>query len=308
MIKVGVIRGGIGNQYESSLKTGERVLAVLRNDLAHLYQPVDILIARDGTWHANGIPLSKHNIGQKVDVVWNALHGDYGQDGRIQSELEDIAIPYTGSNSKASEIAVDKNSVTHTLKDSGIKIPHHVDIHWNRTEESDQVLARKAHTMSPAPWIIKPLSNHSLVGIRITKTFPELISEIHQSRDMREDVRIEEFIIGKQAHVGVVEGLRGQALYPVIPTPVEMPDNIRSQSFTSDEKKKLSDAMQTIHQILNLRHYSTATFAITPRTMTLLSVNTHPAIHHDSPFIQSLAQTGVSEKEFIAHVLSQITD
>ena len=75
--------------------TGANVLANLAKDK---YQAVDILISKNGDWPAY----------PEVDVMFNALHGEYGEDGQVQSVLEKKHLPYTGSGVKASALAMDK--------------------------------------------------------------------------------------------------------------------------------------------------------------------------------------------------------
>src|SRR3989344_1849272 len=90
---VGVLRGGPSSEYDVSLKTGA---AVLKNLPRH-YRGVDILIDKNGYLHMNGLPVWPEKISRKVDVVFNALHGYYGEDGKIQKLLELFSVPYTGS-------------------------------------------------------------------------------------------------------------------------------------------------------------------------------------------------------------------
>ena len=93
MIRVGVVRGGPGHEYEVSLKTGQSVLKYLAPEK---YQVKDILITRDGTWHVNGLETTPDRLTPQVDLIFNALHGEYGEDGEIQALLDDLGIPYTG--------------------------------------------------------------------------------------------------------------------------------------------------------------------------------------------------------------------
>ena len=72
MIRVGVLRGGTGNQYEQSLATGAYVLKHQPKDT---YEVSDIFLDRDGVWHFNGAPLDYEKLMRRVDVIWNALHG-----------------------------------------------------------------------------------------------------------------------------------------------------------------------------------------------------------------------------------------
>src|SRR3989344_1331585 len=105
-IRVGVLRGGPSAEYEISLLTGE-------NGLKYLppvkYQTHDILLSRDGVWHLNGFPSSPEKIFRKVDLIFNALHGEYGEDGKVQQFLETHSIPYTGSGAVALGLALRKN-------------------------------------------------------------------------------------------------------------------------------------------------------------------------------------------------------
>ena len=90
---VGIIRGGISGEYDVSLKTGG---AVLRHLPSH-YTPVDILIDKKGVWHRGGIAHAPEKALSHVDVVFNALHGYYGEDGKLQKFLDHLQVPYTGS-------------------------------------------------------------------------------------------------------------------------------------------------------------------------------------------------------------------
>lgn len=318
-IRVGVARGGISSEYDVSLKTGGHVLSVLRNKLSQKYQPIDLLISRDGMWHINGIPIGKDFVGEHVDVVFNALHGEYGEDGRIQSELDHVGVPYTGSGATASEIGIHKSTTKRALKESGIKMPQHFDIHWKSNSDDIQVLAHKAHKMSPAPWIVKPLTGGSSIGVRIAKTFSDLVTALMQARDVHTDVLVEEFIIGKEATVGLVEGFRGEDLYSLLPIEIKKPkhevwdysakydgsiDEVCPGNFSKEEKEELVKATRTIHRILGLKHYSRADFIVHPRGIYILEVNTLPGFTEASLFPKALSATGISSSDFIDHIIS----
>ena len=109
MIKVGVVRGGPSSEYEISLQTGANILSHLRaQKLNKNYKAIDILIDKNGDWYKNGIPVTIEQIFNSVDVIFNALHGEYGEDGKIQQVLDQWGIPYTGSGSFASASGFNK--------------------------------------------------------------------------------------------------------------------------------------------------------------------------------------------------------
>src|SRR3989344_2028477 len=104
-IRVGVMRGGLGAEYDVSLRTGQSVLEHLPED----YRGHDLLITKDGTWHLGGLPIRVSDVAKRVDVVFNSLHGEFGEDGKVQRILEDHCIPYTGSGVVASALGMNKH-------------------------------------------------------------------------------------------------------------------------------------------------------------------------------------------------------
>ena len=102
--KVGVLRGGPSSEYEVSLKSGNSVI----DNLADRYEVLDIYIDKKGIWHYLGIPVKPERIFKMVDVIFNALHGAYGEDGTVQKLLDYFKIPYTGSTALASAVGMNK--------------------------------------------------------------------------------------------------------------------------------------------------------------------------------------------------------
>ena len=133
LTRVGILRGGIGHEYEVSLNTGSSIIKNLPDDK---YQPVDILITRDGTWHVGGRPVSPEQAIRGVDVVFNALHGEFGEDGQVQQILEAIRSPYTGSGAVASALGMDKYKAKEVFKKAGFKVPNGLNLREVRLIEA----------------------------------------------------------------------------------------------------------------------------------------------------------------------------
>src|SRR5690349_680304 len=110
---VGVLRGGPSSEYEVSLKSGSSVLSSLSKDS---YDVRDIFIDRKGQWHLHGAPVTPEQALRSVDVVFNAMHGEYGEDGQVQRALDALNVPYTGSNALASSLAFDKHKTKEAVK------------------------------------------------------------------------------------------------------------------------------------------------------------------------------------------------
>ena len=123
-IRVGVLRGGPSLEHEVSLKTGE---SVLRN-LPEKYSAKDIFISKDGEWHLDGRPVHHERIFRHIDVIFNALHGEYGEDGKVQQLLEAFGVPYTGSGVMASALGMNKILARRAFKGAGLKVPSGFEI------------------------------------------------------------------------------------------------------------------------------------------------------------------------------------
>ena len=118
-LRIGVLRGGPSSEYDVSLQSGAHVL----KHLSETHKPVDIFISRDGAWHVGGVEKSPERILKHMDVVFNALHGTFGEDSKVQDLLNSHDIPYTGSDKLPSAIAMNKWLTKERLKLVGIKTP-----------------------------------------------------------------------------------------------------------------------------------------------------------------------------------------
>src|SRR5690349_7121564 len=174
-IRVGVLRGGPSNEYEVSLQTGA---TVLNNLLQDKYNPRDIFIDKEGNWHMNGTQVKPHDALHNVDVVFNALHGHYGEDGKVQHILEIHGIPFTGSGSFASAVGMNKLLSKEVYRKEKIKTPQSRIIESvGKIKESIKDLFKAF----PLPVIVKPVSSGSSVGITIVKDFPSFESAIRHA-------------------------------------------------------------------------------------------------------------------------------
>jgi len=327
MIKVGVIRGGISSEYEVSLKTGSNVLSHLRSDkLNKTYNAIDIFIDKEGTWHIKGRPVSILDVYNSVDVVFNALHGDFGEDGKVQQMLDQWKIPYTGSDAFASALGYNKVLAKEQFISLGIKTPSYISIEKYEEEKDLDIekyskkVAIQIHSKLSPPWIIKPLSGGSSVGMRIAKTYPELIEAFLDGINKEVDVLVEEMIPGREATVGVINNFRNKNIY-VLPT-VEicldksknffdfeakykgLSEEICPGNFSANEKTELERLAGLIHTGLNLDHYSRSDFIIHPkRGIYALEVNTLPGLTDESIIPKMLNAVGSDVPTFIDHII-----
>ena len=313
-IRVGVMRGGRGHEYEVSLKTGGSVL----EHLPSKYKGYDILITKDGTWHLEGVPVTVAELGNRIDVVFNALHGEYGEDGKVQRDLSLLAIPFTGSGMYASAIAMNKLLSKDHLKEAPFKVPLSVVV--ERGEDMNKRTLELFRSF-PQPCIIKPISGGSSVGVSIAHSFNELLAALKEGLETADRVLVEEYIKGREATVGVIDAYRGAEHYvlPVIEIRIpekhdffdyetkysEEADHVCPGNFTREEKRALEEAARFAHKTLGLKHYSRSDFIVSPRGIYFLEANTLPGLTSVSLFPRSLRAVGANLSEFIDHVLTR---
>ncbi len=132
----------------------------------------------------------------KPDVVFNALHGPWGEDGTIQGILEVLDIPYTHSGVLASALAMDKGRAKAIFRDAGLPVAE--------SKVMTRAEAARGHHM-PLPYVIKPVAEGSSVGVFIfeenTNKSPDAILEAGASDDM---VMIEDYVPGRELTVSVM--------------------------------------------------------------------------------------------------------
>ncbi len=123
-MRVAVLMGGPSSEHEVSLRSGRKVLENLD---AEVYESFPIVIGKQGEW-----PFPLKELKEKCDVAFIAMHGTYGEDGGIQSVLEEIKIPYTGSGSLTSALAMNKFLSTQLFKRHGFSVP--LSFHISKTD------------------------------------------------------------------------------------------------------------------------------------------------------------------------------
>lgn len=303
MIRVGVLRGGTSNRYDESLRTGAYVLKQLPRDM---YEPIDIFVDRGGVWHLGGAPVSYDKLRHRVDIIWNALHGFYGEDGRVQQLLENLAIPYTGAGPLASSMTMNKKIAKDTLAGLGIKTPRGMYIEsWgggDREETVESVAQNIAQQFSP-PWIVEAISRGQTNGPMRAKTRDELVAVLFQMFDLSIPILIEEAVLGTEVSVVASSGFRSESVYTFLPEHREE-GRARVRAPASDELQLLA---KKIHEHFDLGKYSRTEAVVTPKgTIYVLGVDTVPALYSESKVHDMFASTGVTFREFAKHMIEGV--
>ena len=180
---IAVLLGGFSSEREVSLVSGEACAKALES--------VGAMVTRVDA----GRDLAKALTELKPDVVFNALHGEWGEDGVVQGVLETLAIPYTHSGVLASALAMDKAKAKAVLAAAGVKVPG--------GGLYDRRRAARQHVMPP-PYVVKPNAQGSSVGVFIVTEGANRPPEELAAEDwtLGEEVMVEPYIAGKELGCG----------------------------------------------------------------------------------------------------------
>ncbi|MBX4189098.1 hypothetical protein KW785_00700 [Candidatus Parcubacteria bacterium] len=289
-MRVAVLRGGPSANYEESLATGEHVLKILRGE-PERYELLDIFISRDGQWHKRGVAIKPEDLLLHVDTVFNALHGSYGASGEVQQFLSAHAIPYTGTDAVNSALALQQHLVRERLASEGLRLPRHVVLE-GRVTLSD---VHKLFRSFMYPMTVMPVRDGTLFGKRVVKSFNDLTEAIAEAFHHSSQVMVEESVRGKEVDCGIIENIRGEKLYALLPHP----------HLSTEQNKLVENMARQAHSALGLRHYSSSHFVITPRgNIYIVGTTPHPELHENSPFVESLQSVGMTPRECVTHLIN----
>ncbi len=299
MARVAVLLGGLSPERSVSLSSGAGCAAALGR-LGHEVCKID---PQDPDW-------IERLRAARVDAVFNALHGEWGEDGRVQGVLDYLKLAYTHSGVLASALAMDKDKSKAIFAQAGLPLAN--------GKLMQRLEAARAHPM-PAPYVVKPNAQGSSVGVFIVREGANRPPEQLLDPDWTfgEEVLVEEFIDGKELTVAVMHGRGALAVTEIFITsdgdwydfdakyaeggsrhvvPAEIP-----QAIT----EKLMRAAAAAHTALGCRGVTRADFRYDPKRdrIALLEVNTQPGMTPTSLVPEQAAHVGMSYDALVAWIL-----
>ncbi len=281
--------GGRSAEREISLRSGRAILKALE-ELGHEVFPLDLTD-----------DLCQKLVEIRPDKVFIALHGTYGEDGRVQGLLDVLRIPYVGSGVLGSALAMDKDMTKKVLSFHHIKTPRWKvirsekdDIHWEGY-----------------PAVVKPADQGSSVGLYIVNSPEEAKEAVKNCLQFSRKVMIEEFIDGVDITVGI---LGEEALPPIEIRPVKGVYDYESKYtkglteyvFLEDESlvRKLQDMALEVHRALELKDLSRIDFRLSRDSVPyVLEVNTIPGMTDLSLFPMACRKAGIEFKVLLNMLL-----
>ncbi len=185
--KIAVIVGGPSSEAEISRRSGKNIFNALKN-LGYINAE---LVEVDKN-------IAKTLRDKGIELVYNAMHGKFGEDGCIQGMLEVMGIPYTGCGVMASAVCMNKEFTKNVLKEANIPLIKSVLV------RKDESYKDKIKGLS-YPFMLKPVSEGSSLGMYKVNTPEEMDECFQKSLEYGQDVMVEEYLEGKSVTVGVLE-------------------------------------------------------------------------------------------------------
>lgn len=314
--RIGIIRGGQTPEYELSLKTGAEILKRLQDNLG--YDAFDVLVDKNGDWHVNGKQIHADYLGDYIDLAWIAIHGD---NGSVQALLENLGIPFLGSDSVTSELTFNRGKLKKRLKDLGLQTPQHIQLSNMYTGDMDEETrssyienrALEIFGALPGPWVIKPVAFSARFHTYLARTFPELVTALRIISMDVDDVLVEEYISGTEYVSGVVPEFRGKDRYVVPPHEVKHNkdllthhtvrlgefDMIPASRMSPKIKELVEKLSEELHQDFNIGDTGVFHFIMSPKGLYVISVQDNPELHDYAPLFKGLEHVGADADDFI---------
>jgi D-alanine-D-alanine ligase len=244
-----------------------------------------------------------------IDVVLIALHGTWGEDGRIQGLLDTIGIPYTGSGVLASALAMDKEVAKQVLGAAGIDVPRGVVVAG--TTKGELEAARSVGL----PAFVKPVASGSSVGASIAARVDDLAPAIALALKYDQRALIEEQIQGRELTVPVI-GNDDLTALPVIEILTKRPffdysakydagesEEVCPADIPSDIATRAQDLAVRAHRALHCRGMSRADFVWSGDRMVTLEVNTIPGMTANSLLPKAARAAGIQFGDLLARFI-----
>ena len=295
--RVAVLFGGISAEREVSLSTGRQVVLALRS-AGFDVQPIEVTRDLGALIAALRDPAP--------DVVFNALHGRFGEDGAIQGVLDWLGLPYTHSGVRASSLAMDKVAAKAAFTAAGLPVARGRVVAIAELEAEDPL---------PRPYVVKPANEGSSVGVEILKSGDNRRAEIARAWRFGRTALVEEFVPGRELTVGVMED-RALAVTEIIAEAGSFYDYdskyadggsrhvipARVHPATYDSALNVAVAA---HRALGCRGATRADFRYDdtegePGRLVLLEVNTQPGLTPTSLLPEQAAHHGIGFSELCA--------
>lgn len=290
VLNIAVFLGGPSAEREVSLNSGAGVVKALRRR-GHNVREVD---PHDGTFQ----------LPDGIDVVFLALHGTYGEDGVVQSQLDKLGVPYTGCSAEASEIAFDKIQTKELCVKAGVPTAKYVVVDSEKTPW-------------PMGWqppvVVKPVRQGSSVGLQFVDRVADWSGALQESLRHDTQLLVEERIVGRETTVGIL----GDEALPIVEVrPKAGSYDYRNKytpgcteyfcpaEFDAETTRRIQDAAVRAFRAIGGRDYGRVDVMVRANgDPVVLEVNTLPGMTETSLLPKAAAAVGINYSDLCQRMI-----
>ncbi len=321
MKNIAVVCGGNSGEKVISLKSSQFVIDNLNPKKYIAYQ---ILIegnqwnylATDGT----EIPIDKNDFsvlidGEKInfDVVFNIIHGDPGENGKLQAYFEILGIPNTSSDSTTSSLTFNKAYCNHIVRDLGVNVAASMHLFRSSPINEEAILNRVG-----IPCFVKPNSGGSSIGMSRVNDAKDLLAAIEKAFAEDNEILIEEFFEGRELTCGLIQSNGEMVVFPICEVvskkeffdyEAKYNENLVEELIPAPIDNSIAEVIKTtsvyLYKSLHLSGVARVDFIFKGDEYIFLEVNTIPGLSAQSIVPQMAREYGWTNAELIERIIKE---
>jgi D-alanine--D-alanine ligase len=305
---VGVLMGGPSSEREISVRSGKAVCRALEAKKIDCV-PVELMPGPNTNGYKESVAAKLALL--KIDIAFIALHGEFGEDGTVQGLLERMNIPYTGSSSSASRVAMNKITAKGVFKKNNIPSARHHVLEKNRlAEDFDAKIYFR--TLGPE-LVVKPSNGGSSIGLNIVDNEKGLGAAVNDAFRYDDKLIIEEYIPGREITVGIIED-RALPVVEIIPKrkffdfTAKYEKGLTEYIVPADIEKSIYEKCQDMglraHKALSARSFSRVDIILNNKKgPVVLEINTIPGLTETSLLPKAARAAGIEFEDLCLKIL-----
>lgn len=315
MKNVGIICGGFSSEFDISVKSARNIQENFPDTFnAHL-----VYLQKDGWFvelgnervELNSVDFTFNNGSDKIDVVIVYIHGDPGENGKIQAYLEMIGLPYVNSGPLASQLSFDKWYCNQFLTGMGYKTAKSIYLpNSNKLPSTESIIEELG-----LPIFVKPCDSGSSYGIAKVKEKSKLQDAIKEAFAEGETVILESFLDGTEVTCGLYRSENGIQALPLTEIVSEndffdfeakyqgLSDEITPARISDELTQEVQSISKDIYQLLNLKSIARIDYMIVDGKPYIIEVNTTPGFSNESIVPKMIAAANISTKDFWTEIM-----
>ena len=321
MLNVAIVAGGDSGEFGISMKSGKQVLSHIDREKFYPF----LIVIRGKNWNCTvdrkKIPIDKNDFSITIDgkkirfqIVFNAIHGTPGENGKLQGYFDMLGIPYTSCDVTTSALTFNKSFCKDVVASYGIKTAKSIHLFKNGDNAVKQILAELS-----LPVFVKPNNGGSSVGMSKVSFEKDLNDALTKAFKEDAEILVEEFIQGRELTCGVLR-TEGQ----IVSMPVtEIISRKEYFDFEAKYKKGLAEEVvpaevsrynsercreisQMLYEKLNCKGVVRFDYIFTGEEFYFLEVNTVPGLSTASIVPRMARAHGWTFRELITRLISEV--